>query len=39
MDTEKLLEFSAHLPPETRKKLVEKGLEDMHSGRKNGKVI
>jgi|GEM_PF-2166201 len=29
MDTEKLLEFSAHLPPEARKKIVEKAVNEM----------
>jgi len=27
MDMESLLEFSAHLPPEARKKLVDKAIE------------
>jgi hypothetical protein len=32
MDTEKLLEFSAHLPPEARKKLVEKSVKEIYPG-------
>jgi hypothetical protein len=35
MDTEKLLEFSAHLPPEARKRIVEKSMDDMLAGKKS----